>query len=68
MSVVEDIAKDKGIPFKRYLISKVMFSEATEVFIASSSGGVTATTKSGPITELLIKEYQNRKLRYGTEL
>ena len=68
MSVVEDIAKDKGIPFERYLISKVMFSEATEVFIASSSGGVTATTKSGPITELLIKEYQNRKLRYGTEL
>ena len=68
MSVVEDIALAKDIPFIRKPITKEEFLEADEVFIASSSGGVTATTKSGPITELLIKEYQNRKFMYGTEL
>jgi branched-chain amino acid aminotransferase len=68
MSVVQDIARDEGIPFARRSISKSMFLSADEIFIASSSGGVTATTNSGPTTELLIREYENRKLTYGTEL
>jgi len=52
----------------KFNISKSMFLSADEIFIASSSGGVTATTNSGPTTELLIREYENRKLTYGTEL
>lgn len=68
MTVVEDIAKDNGIMFCRLPISQEDFNNATEVFITSSSGGVTATQKSGPITELLIKEYIGKKDEYATEL
>ena len=68
MTVVEDIAKDNGILFARLPISQEQFNNANEVFITSSSGGVTATQKSGPITELLIKEYIGKKDEYATEL
>ena len=68
MTVVEDIAKDNGILFARLPISQEEFNNANEVFITSSSGGVTATQKSGPITELLIKEYIGKKDEYATEL
>ena len=68
MTVVEDIAKGNGILFVRLPISQTEFNNANEVFITSSSGGVTATQKSGPITELLIKEYIGKKDEYATEL
>jgi branched-chain amino acid aminotransferase len=57
MSVVQDIAISRNIPFVKRPITKTEFINADEVFIASSSGGVTATKTSGPVTELLIKEY-----------
>ena len=68
MTVVEDIAKDNGILFVRLPISQEQFNNANEVFITSSSGGVTATQKSGPITELLMKEYIGKKDEYATDL
>jgi branched-chain amino acid aminotransferase len=68
MSVVEDIAKSKGILFVRSSISQKDFNNADEVFISSSSGGVTATQKSGPVTQQLMTEYENMKEVYGTVL
>ena len=68
MTVVEDIAKDNGILFARLPISQEQFTNAKEVFITSSSGGVTATQKSGPITELLINKYKDKMEEYGTVL
>ena len=68
MTVVEDIAKDNGILFARLPISQEEFNNANEVFITSSSGGVTATQKSGPITELLINKYKDKMEEYGTVL
>jgi len=68
MTVVEDIAKDNGILFARLPISQEQFNNANEVFITSSSGGVTATQKSGPITELLINRYKDKMEEYGTVL
>ena len=68
MTVVEDIAKDNGILFARLPISQEEFNNANEVFITSSSGGVTATQKSGPITATLIKEYKVMKDTYATDL
>ena len=68
MTVVEDIAKDNGILFARLPISQEQFNNANEVFITSSSGGVTATQKSGPITELLINKYKDKMEEYGTVL
>ena len=68
MTVVEDIAKDNGILFCRLPISQEQFNNANEVFITSSSGGVTATQKSGPITELLINKYKDKMEEYGTVL
>ena len=68
MTVVEDIAKDNGILFVRLPISQEQFNNANEVFITSSSGGVTATQKSGPITKLLMKEYIGKKDEYATDL
>ena len=68
MSVVEDIAKNKGILFVRSSISQKDFNNADEVFISSSSGGVTATQKSGPVTQQLMTEYENMKEVYGTVL
>ena len=68
MTVVEDIAKDNGILFARLPISQEQFNNANEVFITSSSGGVTATQKSGPITELLINKYKDKMEEYATDL
>jgi branched-chain amino acid aminotransferase len=68
MTVVEDIARSNGIMFCRLPISQEEFNNADEVFITSSSGGVTATQKSGPITQQLMTEYENMKEVYGTVL
>jgi branched-chain amino acid aminotransferase len=63
MSVVEDI-----VDLTRCPISKNFFNEADEVFITSSSGGVTATQRSGPVTNMLIEEYELKKQEYATDL
>jgi branched-chain amino acid aminotransferase len=68
MTVVEDIAQNNGIMFCRLPISQKEFNNADEVFITSSSGGVTATQKSGPVTEKLMTEYEKMKEVYGTLL
>lgn len=68
MSVVQDIAKENNITFKRMPITQQMFLSADEVFITSSSGGVTPTTITGDITTLLIAKYQDKKEEYATEL
>jgi len=68
MTVVEDIARNHGIMFCRLPISQEEFNNADEVFITSSSGGVTATQKSGPITQQLMTEYEKMKEVYGTVL
>lgn len=68
MTVVEDIAKNKGMMFCRLPISQADFNNADEVFITSSSGGVTATQKSGPVTQELMVEYEKMKDTYATDL
>jgi branched-chain amino acid aminotransferase len=68
MSVVEDIAKENNITFKRMPITQSMFLSADEVFITSSSGGVTPTTVVGDITNLLVSQYNDKKIKYGTIL
>lgn len=68
MSVVEDIANENNIPFVRCPITKGKFIMADEVFITSSSGGVTATPRTGPITRKLIEEYEKKKIEYATDL
>ena len=61
-----------GGPVGRLLGRSPYFIEgdfaADEVFISSSSGGVTATTNTGPITEILMNEYIVKKEEYATEL
>jgi branched-subunit amino acid aminotransferase/4-amino-4-deoxychorismate lyase len=54
--------------FCRLPISQEEFNNADEVFITSSSGGVTATQKSGPVTQQLMTEYENMKDIYATDL
>ena len=68
MSVVEDIANENNISFVRCPITKGKFINADEVFITSSSGGVTATPRTGPITQKLIEEYAKKKTEYATDL
>ena len=68
MSVVEDISKENNVSFIRCPIRKEKFISADEVFIASSSGGVTATQHSGPVTQMLIEEYEKKKDEYATNL
>jgi branched-chain amino acid aminotransferase len=68
MSVVEDMAWEVDIPFKRCNISIDDYFDADEVFISSSSGGVTATTTTGPVTRLLQEIYEIKKEEYGTIL
>lgn len=68
MSVVEDIAKENQIPFKRMPITTAMFENADEVFITSSSGGVTPTTITGDITTLISSAYDRKKEEYATDL
>jgi branched-subunit amino acid aminotransferase/4-amino-4-deoxychorismate lyase len=62
MSVVEDI-----VDLTRRPITKKEFLEADEVFITSSSGGITATQRSGPVTKMLIEQYEKKK-EHGTLL
>ena len=66
MSVVEDIAKENGYTFLRIPVTTQMFEDADEVFITSSSGGVTQTTKCGPVSEMLMQAYEKKKVEYGT--
>ena len=68
MSVVEDIANENNIAFKRMPITQSMFNSADAVFITSSSGGVTPTTVVGNITNLLVSKYKDKKVEYGTLL
>ena len=68
MSVVEDIAREHTIKFSRGPITVNEYDLADEVFITSSSGGITATTKRGPITDKLIEEYDIKKVTSGTLL
>jgi len=68
MSVVEDIANENNITFKRMPITQSMFASADEIFITSSSGGVTPTTVTGEITNILVSKYKDKKVTYGTEL
>ena len=68
MSVVEDIANENNITFKRMPITQSMFNNADEVFITSSSGGVTPTTATGDITNLLMSKYTDKKEEYATAL
>lgn len=68
MTVVEDIARNNGIMFCRLPISQEDFNNADEVFITSSSGGVTATQKSGSVTQQLMTEYEKMKDTYATDL
>ena len=66
MSVVEDIAKENGYTFLRIPVTTQMFEDADEVFITSSSGGVTQTTKCGPVSEVLMQAHEKKKVEYGT--
>ena len=68
MSVVEDIAKENSITFKRMPITQTMFNSADEIFITSSSGGVTPTTITGEVTKTLVSKYKDKKEQYGTKL
>lgn len=68
MSVVEDIATEQNIAFKRMPITIETFESADEVFLTSSSGGVTPTTKFSSITKTLINEYIKKKNLYSIEL
>ena len=68
MSVVEDIANESSITFKRMPITQTMFNSADEIFITSSSGGVTPTTITGEVTKILVSKYKDKKEQYGTLL
>ena len=68
MSVVEDIANENSIIFKRMPITQAMFISADEAFITSSSGGVTPTTITGEVTKILVSKYKDKKEQYGTIL
>jgi len=68
MSVVEDIASEENLSFGRVPITIEMFESADEVFITSSSGGVTPTNKSGPVVDKLIECYETKKDLYGIDL
>jgi branched-chain amino acid aminotransferase len=69
MSVVEDIAKEQKIDFLRTDIHASDWQNMDEIFLTSSSGGITPVNE-GPITRLLMEEYEKKKSdpRYATEL
>ena len=65
MSVVEDICDDSpGITFVRNHLEEDVWHYAEEIFLASSSGGITATQRTGKITEWLQREYIERTKHY----
>jgi branched-subunit amino acid aminotransferase/4-amino-4-deoxychorismate lyase len=71
MTVVEDICDDSPeISFIRSHLEKDVWYFADEIFLASSSGGITATQRTGKITEWLQREYIERTKHYDyiTEL
>ena len=70
MSVVEDICEDTNFHFERCHLKEDMWLFADEIFLASSSGGITATQRTGKITEWLQREYIERTKHYDyiTEL
>jgi len=67
MSVVEDIAKENNIRFSRINLRASDWNKMDEIFLTSSSGGITPVT-GGPVTDLLIQKYEEKKIEYGTEL
>ena len=67
MSVVEDIAKEQNIGFQRINIRANDWDKMDEIFLTSSSGGVTPVT-GGEVTDLLVQQYEDKKTQYGTEL
>ena len=70
MSVVEDICEDTPGQFTRCHLKEDVWHFADEIFLASSSGGITATQRTGKITEWLQREYIERTKHYDytTEL
>lgn len=69
MSVVEDISKEQNLKFIKTDIVAEDWDNMDEIFLTSSSGGVTPV-KLGPVTEILINEYEKKKndSRYSTAL
>jgi len=70
MSVVEDICEDTPGQFTRCHLKEDVWTFADEIFLASSSGGITATQRTGKVTEWLQREYIERTKHYDyiTEL
>ena len=70
MSVVEDICEDTPGQFTRCHLKEDVWHFADEIFLASSSGGITATQRTGKVTEWLQREYIERTKHYDyiTEL
>ena len=70
MTVVEDICEDNPGQFTRCHLKEDVWHFADEIFLASSSGGITATQRTGKITEWLQREYIDRTKHYDyiTEL
>lgn len=69
MSVVEDIAKEQNISFARTDILAEEWNNMDEIFLTSSSGGITPVV-SGPITKMLMEQYELKKKdpKYAREL
>ena len=40
----------------------------TRFLLQVPSGGVTQTTKCGPVSEMLMQAYEKKKIEYGTVL
>jgi len=70
MSVVEDICEDNSSQFTRCDIKPDIWNWADEIFLTSSSGGITKTQRSYKMTEWLQHEYIERTKDYDyiTEL
>ena len=70
MTVVEDICEDNPGQFTRCHLKEDVWHFADEIFLASSSGGITATQRTGKVTEWLQREYIERTKHYDytTEL
>ena len=64
MDVVEDICKDNPGQFTRTDMKQDMWNWADEIFLTSSSGGITKTQRSGKVTEWLQEEYIKRTKDY----
>lgn len=69
IGVVEDIAKEQQIKFIKTDIVAEDWDFMDEIFLTSSSGGITPV-KPGPVTDMLISEYEKKKVdgKYSTAL